>query len=180
MTSPTLRLCRAADTAHILDIINDGARAYRGVVPADCLHVPYMSLAELEAEMAAGVVFHGCDIDGRLAGVMGLQAVRDVHLIRHAYVRTACQGQGIGGRLLTALRPQAGRLLVGTWAAADWAIAFYRRHGFTPVAPERTPELLQTYWTVSARQIETSVVLESIARVPDGVTSQGTLPDFRS
>ena len=155
-----LRPCRPGDTADILDIINDGARAYCGVVPPDCLHSPYMTLAELEAEMAAGVVFHGCEIDDCLVGVMGLQAVRDVHLVRHAYVRTTHQGRGVGGRLLTTLRAGKGRLLVGTWAAADWAVAFYRRHGFTLVEGERKTALLQSYWTVSTRQAEVSVVLE--------------------
>jgi GNAT superfamily N-acetyltransferase len=158
----TIRRCRDEDVAEILAIINSAAIAYRGVIPADCWHEPYMSLAELQREIAAGVAFSGFEIEGELIGVMGIQAVRDVDLIRHAYVRPGRQRSGIGAALLEHLRRQSTRrILIGTWAAASWAIDFYRRHGFELVSPERKVELLKTYWTISDRQIETSVVLVS-------------------
>src|SRR3954468_4950614 len=119
------------------------------------------------AERAAGVSFSGWDEGGELVGVMGLQPVRNVTLIRHAYVRPAWQGRGIGAALLTALRGRAaGPLLVGTWAAAHWAIRFYERHDFRLVAPAEKDRLLQTYWNISARQRDTSVVLAHGDRIP--------------
>jgi GNAT superfamily N-acetyltransferase len=119
-----------------------------------------MPADELAAEIAAGVVFWGYEADGELVGVMGLQPVRDVELIRHAYVAPGRQRAGVGGALLEHLAARTTRrMLVGTWAAAEWAIAFYVRHGFAPVGPERTAELLRAYWTIPERQIETSVVL---------------------
>ena len=119
-----------------------------------------MPAEELEAEIAAGVVFWGCEQDGVLVGIMGLQPVRDVELIRHAYVAPDRQRGGIGGALLEHLAERtAARMLVGTWSAAEWAIAFYLRHGFAHVGRERTAELLRAYWTIPERQIETSVVL---------------------
>lgn len=140
--------------------MNQAAEAYRGVIPADCWHEPYMSRAELDREIDAGVAFSGYEADGELAGVMGIQPVKDVELIRHAYVSPARQRHGIGSALLERLGEPTGRpLLVGTWAAADWAVRFYERHGFEPVARERTAQLLRTYWDISDRQIETSVVL---------------------
>jgi len=140
--------------------VNAAAEAYRGVIPADRFHEPYMPAAELDAEIAGGVVFWGCEEDGALVGVMGLQPVRDVELIRHAYVAPDRQRGGLGGALLEHLAARTtARMLVGTWAAAEWAIAFYLRHGFAPVGRERTAELLRAYWTIPERQIETSVVL---------------------
>jgi GNAT superfamily N-acetyltransferase len=154
------RPCRDDERDEILAIINAAAEAYRGVIPADRWHEPYMDARELEREIAAGVRFWGYPSDGRLAGVMGVQAVRDVELIRHAYVRPESQRRGVGAALLAHLRTVSTRpMLVGTWAAADWAIEFYRRHGFELVSPERKTELLRTYWTIPERQIETSVVL---------------------
>lgn len=156
----TIRLCRDDEHPEILAIINAAAGAYRGVIPADRSHEPYMSAAELEREISAGVAFWGYETDGALIGAMGIQPVRDVDLIRHAYVRPGNQRRGVGGALLTHLHAlTARRMLVGTWAAADWAIRFYQRHGFELVSPERTPALLKTYWTIPDRQIETSVVL---------------------
>ena len=144
----------------MLTIVNSAAVAYRGVIPADRWHDPYMPAEELEREIAAGVVFWGWEDDGELAGVMGAQVVDDVELIRHAYVDPALQGRGIGGALLAHLLESATRpVLVGTWAAAEWAIAFYRRHGFQLVDAPRKDELLERYWSIPARQIETSVVL---------------------
>lgn len=142
------------------EIINDGAQVYRGVIPADCWHQPYMARAELEAELAAGVEFWGWQEDGRFLGVMGRQDRGQVVLIRHAYVRRAHQQQGIGARLLAWLRAGVDRpILVGTWAAAWWAIRFYQKHGFTLVSPSEKDRLLRTYWTITERQVETSVVL---------------------
>lgn len=155
-----IRECRDSDVPAIEAIVNEAASAYKGVIPSDCWHDPYMSRAELVSEIAAGVSFSGWEECGDLVGVMGLQRVRDVTLIRHAYVRASFQGRGIGSALLTELCAKAsGRLLVGTWAAARWAIRFYERHGFHLVPPDEKDRLLSAYWTVSPRQRETSVVL---------------------
>jgi GNAT superfamily N-acetyltransferase len=155
-----IRPCRDDERGAILAIVNAAAQAYRGVIPTDRWHEPYMPPEELDREIAAGVVFWGYEQDGVLIGVMGLQPVRDVTLIRHAYVRPGQQRRGVGGALLAHLCGLCGRrVLVGTWAAADWAIAFYRRHGFALVAPDRKTALLKTYWDISDRQIEASVVL---------------------
>jgi GNAT superfamily N-acetyltransferase len=156
----TIRMCRDDEVATILAIISAAAVAYRGVIPPDCWHDPYMSLAELQREIGAGVEFWGYEENGALSGVMGIQPVRDVNLIRHAYVRPDRQRHGVGAALIEHLRRRSTRpLLVGTWAAATWAIAFYERYGFEQVDRKRTVALLETYWTVSKRQIETSVVL---------------------
>src|SRR5437868_3944318 len=152
----SIRLCRHDERATILAIVNAAAEAYRGVIPEDCWREPYMPAQELESEIAAGVEFWGCDADGTLVGVMGIQRVRDVDLIRHAYVLPAHQRHGIGAALLRHLRQRSSRrMLIGTWAAAEWAISFYCRHGFELVAPERKSALLKNYWTVPDRQIET-------------------------
>jgi GNAT superfamily N-acetyltransferase len=158
-------------------IVNGAARAYAGVIPEDRYHEPYMPLEELCGEIDAGVRFWGLfeDAEGRpaeragakagLVGVMGIQDVEDVTLIRHAYVRPDGQRAGVGGRLLAYLIRMAAEtepprpLLVGTWAAAWWAVAFYERHGFELVTPEEKDRLLRRYWTIPDRQIETSVVL---------------------
>jgi GNAT superfamily N-acetyltransferase len=162
-----IRRCRDDERSQILAIVNAAAEAYRDVIPADRWQEPYMPAAELDHEIAAGVVFWGYEADGALLGIMGIQPVGDVDLIRHAYVAPASQRRGIGGALLAQLTPSSTRrTLVGTWAAADWAINFYRRHGFEHVGPERTAELLRTYWMIPERQIETSVVLE--LRCPRG------------
>lgn len=155
-----IRPCTEADVPAIDAIINEAAHTYRGVIPADCWHEPYMSRAELVSEIAAGVAFSGWEASGELIGVMGIQRVRDVTLIRHAYVRSAHQGHGVGAALLDALRREARtRLLVGTWADAHWAIRFYERHGFRLVPGDEGDQLLRTYWTIPARQREVSVVL---------------------
>ena len=153
---------RTADSDFVVigQIINEAAQAYKGVIPADRWHEPYMPASELEDEIAAGVEFWGWDENGELAGVMGIQTVCDVTLIRHAYVRTAWQGRGIGGVLLDFLTAKVeGPLLVGTWAAATWAIRLYERHGFRLLDPEEKDRLLGTYWTIPERQRDTSVVL---------------------
>ena len=155
-----IRRCTEAEVPLIETIINEAARAYKGVIPADCWHEPYMSRAELLAEIAAGVEFWGWEDSGALIGVMGIQKVRDATLIRHAYVSSAHQGRGIGGALLAALvRQSNGKLLVGTWAAAEWAIRFYQGHGFRLVPTEEKDRLLSRYWKISQRQRETSSAL---------------------
>jgi GNAT superfamily N-acetyltransferase len=156
-----IRPCGDEEVSVMLDIINGAAQAYRGVIPPDQWHEPYMTLTQLRREIAAGVALWGCEIDGELAGVIGLQPVLDAALIRHAYVRPQHQRHGDGATLLAHVIQQSTRqrMLVGTWAAASWAIRFYQRHGFELAPPERTRDLLQTYWTIPERQIETSVVL---------------------
>jgi GNAT superfamily N-acetyltransferase len=158
---PTIRRCRDNEHGAMLRIINLAAQRYNGVIPADRWHEPYMDMDELASEMAAGVEFWGAELDAALAGVMGIQKVLDVDLIRHAYVLPTYQRRGIGGYLLTELCSQRSRpLLVGTWAAANWAIDFYKRHGFGVVESEEAKGLLKKYWTIPDRQIETSVVLK--------------------
>ncbi len=150
----------AQDFYSIWTIINDGAQAYKGVIPADQWSEPYMSKGYLEHEIAAGVIFWGVEEAGLLIGVMGVQHVRDVTLIRHAYVRGGSQKRGIGSQLLAHLRTLTHEpVLIGTWADAIWAIRFYERHGFRVVDQATKEKLLRTYWTVPPRQIETSVVL---------------------
>lgn len=164
----SIRPCQEGDDerAAILRIINLAAEAYRGVIPEDCWHEPYMPAGELSAEVAAGVAFWGYEADGELVGVMGIQPVHDVELIRHAYVFPGRQRLGVGAALLGHLMSLADRrVLVGTWAAAGWAIRFYERHGFELVGREETVALLREYWTISDRQIETSVVLARGAAV---------------
>jgi GNAT superfamily N-acetyltransferase len=155
-----IRLLTADDAEAIGAVINAAAQAYRGVIPADCWHEPYMSRAELEKELAAGVVFWGYEDEGRLAAVMGRQDLGEVTLIRHAYVQPDRQRRGLGKKLLDYLLSDlTGPVLVGTWAAAHWAVRFYEKNGFVLVSPEEKERLLRTYWTISDRQIETSVVL---------------------
>jgi GNAT superfamily N-acetyltransferase len=155
-----IRECSEGDVDVITSIVNEAALAYRGVIPGDCWHEPYMSRSDLLSEMAAGVRFSGREEGGALVGVMGLQRVRDATLIRHAYVRTAHQGRGVGAELMRFLSGRTeGALLVGTWAAATWAIRFYERHGFRLVSSEEKDRLLEAYWSIPARQRETSVVL---------------------
>jgi GNAT superfamily N-acetyltransferase len=155
-----IRPCVASDFGAIRGIINDAAQAYRGVIPEDRWHEPYMSEGELRHEMQAGVGFWGWEEGGELLGVMGIQDVLDVTLIRHAYVRTSAQGGGIGGRLLAHLLSLTDRpVLVGTWRTAEWAVRFYERHGFRLVTEEEKTRLLRRYWSIPDRQVETSVVL---------------------
>jgi GNAT superfamily N-acetyltransferase len=149
-----------ADLAPVFAIINEAAQSYRGVIPADRWHEPYMPRGELEREIAAGVAFFVCEENSRLAGVMGIQDKGEVALVRHAYVAPSEQRKGIGRALLRHLeglteKPE----LIGTWAAATWAIGFYLRNGFAVVSPEEKERLLRRYWSIPERQIETSVVL---------------------
>lgn len=155
-----IREAAHADRPAILEIINAAAKAYRGVIPADCWHEPYMPADELDGEIAAGVVFWLAETEGRIVGVMGMQDKSEVALVRHAYVAPDAQRTGIGAALLEhVMRLAAKPVLIGTWAAARWAIAFYRRHGFRVIENPDKDALLHRYWTVPERQIETSVVL---------------------
>ena len=157
---PSIRRCPDNERQAIFEIVNAAAEAYRDVIPADRWHEPYMPMSDLEGEIEAGVEFWGYEEDGELLGIMGIQRLGEVDLIRHAYVLPASQGKGVGGALLEHLMERAERpVLVGTWAAAEWAIGFYRRHGFEQVAPARKDELLRRHWNIAERQIETSVVL---------------------
>jgi N-acetylglutamate synthase-like GNAT family acetyltransferase len=155
-----IRKCDDSDFETIFKVINEAAQAYRGIIPEDRWNEPYMPREELSHEIEEGVEFYGYEEDGELVGVMGIQDVQDVTLIRHSYVRTAKQSKGIGGKLLSHLRTMTSRpILVGTWANATWAISFYEKHGFRLVTPEEKDRLLKKYWSIPERQIETSVVL---------------------
>jgi GNAT superfamily N-acetyltransferase len=157
-----IRPCRDDETDAMLAVINAAAQAYRDVIPADRWHEPYMPTSELRAQVESGVAFFACELDGAIAGVMGIQHVRNVDLIRHAYVLPEHQGHGLGGALLAHLRTRTDRpILIGTWAAATWAVAFYERHGFYLVPDSAKVLLLRTYWSIPERQIETSVVLSA-------------------
>jgi len=155
-----ITLCGPADIPTICEIINESASAYKGVIPADRWHEPYMSLAELQSEIAKGVTFYGYREDGRLVGVMGIQDIKDVTLIRHAYVRSNTRGKGVGGQLLAYLRELTERpILIGTWKAAVWAVRFYQKHGFVLLDDHEKNRVLKIYWTIPPRQVEESVVL---------------------
>jgi|SRR5919108_3377035 GNAT superfamily N-acetyltransferase len=155
-----IRACDCNDLEQIYTIINDGAVAYKGVIPEDCWAEPYMSGNELRHSLNAGVHFWGFDENGALSGVMGLQEVQDVTLIRHAYVLTSRQRQGIGAALLHHLQGLAATpVLIGTWADAHWAIRFYQRNGFRLVGESHGRPLMKRYWTISSRQMDVSVVL---------------------
>ena len=157
-----IRQCNEHDIGQICVIINDGAVAYKGVIPEDRWTEPYMRMSELQREVDQGVVFWGYEDGGTLQGVMGIQDVQDVTLIRHAYVRTSSQRRGIGAQLLSHLRRLANSpVLIGTWAEAIWAIRFYERYGFVTVSAQEKDRLLRRYWQIPERQIETSVVLAS-------------------
>jgi GNAT superfamily N-acetyltransferase len=157
-----IRLCIDKDLDAMLHIINDSAGAYKGHIPDDCYHQPYMSRHELLSEIAAGVVFYGYEHQGHLVAIMGIQDKGPVVLIRHAYTRTDRRRQGLGSRLLTYLLDQTDKpVLVGTWRDATWAIQFYQKHGFQLASDELKDTLLEKYWSIPERQVETSVVLMS-------------------
>jgi len=155
-----IRQCTPSEFDAIYAIINNAAMVYRGVIPQDRWKEPYMSKEELRHEMDEGVVFWGYEENGELIGVMGIQHIQHVSLIRHAYVRTVKQNRGIGGELLSSIREQTSRpILVGTWADALWAIRFYEKHGFRSVSRDEKDRLLRKYWSIPERQVLTSVVL---------------------
>jgi len=161
-----IRRCTENDIPAMFAIVNDAAQAYKGVIPADRWHEPYMPMDELRQEIADGVEFWGYEVDGVLLGVMGLQDRGEVALIRHAYVRTARRQRGTGSLLLKHLEALTSKpILIGTWAAATWAVRFYEKNGYRVLSRAETERLLQTYWRIPARQVETSVVLAN-ARWP--------------
>jgi N-acetylglutamate synthase-like GNAT family acetyltransferase len=160
MSNPVIRPCGERDIEIIYEIINDAAQAYSGIIPTDRWKEPYMSKDELRHEIDEGVRFWGYIENGELLGVMGMQDIEDVTLMRHAYVRTVRRRQGIGSALLFELRKKTRRpILIGTWAAAVWAVRFYEAHGFRLVSPDEKDRLLKQYWSIPERQIETSLVL---------------------
>ena len=154
--------CDQKDFNEIYEIINDAAMAYRGIIPADRWHEPYMSEEELKRQIDEGVQFWCYAEGGKILGVMGIQFKEDVTLIRHAYVRTTKRNSGIGSKLLEHLYAISRTpVLIGTWADAKWATEFYQKHGFRLLPKEEKNNLLRKYWTIPVRQIETSVVLAS-------------------
>ena len=157
-----IRECRKSDTSKILLIINDASLKYKGIIPDNCWHEPYMLKQELIDEFSDGVRMFGYDHDKKLIGVIGIQEVKDVTLIRHAYTLTSFQCKGTGGALLKYLlkKNQNSRLLVGTWRNAKWAIRFYEKFGFILHAKEQSTLLLKKYWKIQSKQIKNSVVLE--------------------
>jgi N-acetylglutamate synthase-like GNAT family acetyltransferase len=155
-----IRICKQVDTFEIFEIINDAAKAYKGVIPDDRYNEPYMAMEELKNEISDEVIFWGFEENGKLLGVMGIQNKSNVSLIRHAYVRTNQRKNGIGSKLLSHLKGLSNKpILIGTWNTAVWAINFYLKNGFTLISSEEKDILLKTYWNISDRQIETSVVL---------------------
>ena len=155
-----IRQCIDSDFEAIYEIINDAAEAYRSVIPEDRWHEPYMSRDELSHEIKDGIIFWGAERNGQLIGIMGIQDKRVVTLIRHAYVRTGFQKQGIGTSLLHHFESATETpILIGTWADATWAISFYQKNGYQLVTTKEKTILLKKYWTIPDRQIETSVVL---------------------
>jgi GNAT superfamily N-acetyltransferase len=158
-----IRKCLDNDFDVICEIINDAARAYKGVIPADRWHEPYMSRRQLQKEIGAGVSFWGLEEEGGLIGVMGIQDKGEVTLIRHAYVRSHLRNRGVGSRLLQFLESITEKpILIGTWADAVWALSFYQKNGYRLVSTDEKSNLLKKYWTIPERQIETSVVLAGI------------------
>lgn len=157
-----IRKLSDADFLPIYNIVNEAAVAYKGKIPSDCYHEPYMPKEELQAEIEAGVQFYGITTDGELAAVMGIQPIGDVTLIRHAYTETKYQRQGLGEQLLNHLinLAETDQVLIGTWTDATCAIKFYQKHGFNLLSREETNKLLNKYWHITQRQVETSVVLE--------------------
>jgi len=157
-----IRKLSLSDFDSILEVINDAAKAYKGVIPKDRWKEPYMPADELRGEIEAGVIFYGWVEDELIVGVMGIQAVKDTTLIRHSYVLPKYQRRGIGGKLLKHLINLAytPEILVGTWADVTWAISFYEKNGFELLSHEEKDRLLRKYWDIPERQIETSVVLK--------------------
>ena len=156
--------CEQSDIKEICEVVNDGATAYKGVIPADRWHEPYMTEEALKGQIDEGIQFWGYKEEQEIMGVMGIQYKGEVTLIRHAYVRTTYRNKGIGSKLLEHLYAiSTTPVLIGTWATATWAIGFYQKHGFRLLPEEEKNNLLRKYWTIPPRQIETSVVLASAA-----------------
>ena len=162
-----IRKCTDDDLPALYAIINDAAQAYKGVIPADRWHEPYMPMQELNQEIRDGIQFWGYEAEGELIGVMGIQDKGDVDLIRHAYVKTGRRRQGIGAKLLRHLEQTTSKpILIGTWAAATWAIRFYKKNGYRLLSRNETERLLRQYWSVPDRQVTTSVVLANATWEP--------------
>ena len=158
-----IRQCRESDFDTLCEIINDAARAYRGIIPADRWHDPYMPPAELRREIDDGIAFWCSKRKEGLCGIMGIQDRKEVTLIRHAYVRSASQRQGVGTGLLEHLEAMTDKtILIGTWRAASWAISFYEKRGYSLTDKTDTVRLLRRYWSIPERQVETSVVLMKV------------------
>jgi N-acetylglutamate synthase-like GNAT family acetyltransferase len=157
-----IRVTTDTDLKAIFEIVNEAAQAYKGIIPEDRWHEPYMSLQELKREIDDGIVFWGIEHQNELIGVMGIQDKGEVTLIRHAYIRKQSQKQGVGTELLRHLEDMTDKpILIGTWADAKWAISFYEKNGYRLVNEQEKNHLLKTYWSIPERQIETSVVLVS-------------------
>jgi GNAT superfamily N-acetyltransferase len=158
-----IRKCTISDFEKIYEIINESSKVYRGVIPDDRWKEPYMSRDELHSEIEASVNFSGYDVNDELVAVMGIQDVKDVTLIRHAYTRTVEQGKGFGKKLLKNLIAQTTKpILIGTWADSYWAIRFYENSGFYLTSSAEKDILLRKYWNIPDRQIATSVVLSNV------------------
>ena len=171
-----IRKCTDDDCPALYGIINDAAHVYKGVIPDDRYHEPYMPMQELRQEIRDGVQFWGYESDGVLIGVMGMQDKGDVALIRHAYVKTTRHNQGIGTTLLRHLEQMTTKpILIGTWADATWAIRFYEKNGYRSLSRKDTERLLRQYWSIPDRQVKTSVVLANAiwepANGPAGVAA---------
>ena len=155
-----IRECKESDFNTIFKIINNAAQVYKGIIPEDRWHEPYVTIDKLREEIEDGIIFWGLEREGQLVGVMGIQDKGDVTLIRHAYVLRRAQQHGIGKMLLRHLENMTDKpILIGTWAAALWAISFYEKNGYTLVAAAEKNRLLKKYWSIPERQVETSVVL---------------------
>src|ERR1700687_4192669 len=155
-----IRKSEEADLPQIFAVVNEAALAYRGVIPIDQWHEPYMPREDLERDIAHGTIFWIAEEDGALLGVMGIQDKGPVALVRHAYVAPTTQRKGVGTQLLHHVEGLVDKpILIGTWAAASWAIEFYRPNGFTILPTDHKDHLLRKYWSIPARQIETSIVL---------------------
>jgi GNAT superfamily N-acetyltransferase len=175
---PLLRPCKDSDFDALLSIINDGATAYRGIIPEDRWTTPYMSADKLRYELHTGISFSCVESGGGLVGAMGSQQVDDALLIRHAYVLTACQRHGFGSELLVGLVEHAPwPVLIGTWKAAHWAIRFYEKHNFNLIEGDEKDRLLDRYWRIPARQVETSVVMADPRALREIVRMPSQLPE---
>jgi GNAT superfamily N-acetyltransferase len=171
-----IRECVDSDFDAIFRIINDAAQAYKGIIPEDRWHEPYMSRAQLAHEIGDGVRFWGMTSGSELVGVMGVQDKGEVCLVRHAYVRTAQRQAGIGTALLKHVRAMVTKpILIGTWADASWAIRFYVKNGFRVLSKEETRSLLHAYWSIPERQVETSVVLADETWKPEPSAARGVV-----
>ena len=158
-----IREISSSDFDEVFRVVNDAAQAYRGIIPDDRWKEPYMTRDELQSEIKAGVNFSGHEVNGELVAVMGIQDVKDVTLIRHAYTIMAEQGKGIGKELLENLTSQTNKpILIGTWADSNWAISFYKKNGFCLTSSTEKDILLRKYWNIPERQIATSVVLSNV------------------